>query len=232
MDITRHLSIFSPDVAVPVHLIGAGAIGSRIFAALTELGVRDITVYDFDKVEKHNLPNQLFLDHHIGTSKVDALADWFLFKTGDNPHGFEGINFIADKAMPEDCDPSTTQVIIYAVDTMHGRKSLGKPRINLPFDKNILGIDVRMASNYGNVYSFLQGSETDQWYETLTDDETTELSPCGTSISVGVTASILSDLAVWEYIKFCNQTERAQKTNVFLNPLIIKADPWSVPDEN
>ncbi len=35
-----------------IDLIGAGAIGSRVWAALVELGLTDMSVYDFDDVEQ------------------------------------------------------------------------------------------------------------------------------------------------------------------------------------
>lgn len=229
MDITRHYSIFDPSVAVPVRLIGAGAIGSRIFAALAELGVSDITIFDFDKVEAHNLPNQLYFKDHIGVLKTDAAADWYKHKTGENPHT-GGLKFIGDKASVDDCNHEG--VTFFAVDSMAARKELGTSFILKPDNPKHLGIDVRMASNYGNVYSFTQGEEADEWYGTLTDDETTEVSACGLPISVGTTAEIIANFAIWEYIKYCNGKNRAEKLNVFLDPLIIASQPWSVTSEH
>jgi tRNA A37 threonylcarbamoyladenosine dehydratase len=44
----------------PVTVIGAGGIGAAMVVALAKTGFENITVYDFDTVEEHNLPNQLF----------------------------------------------------------------------------------------------------------------------------------------------------------------------------
>lgn len=222
MDLIRHLSIFDPADAKNVTIIGAGAIGSRIYAALVELGVPNITVYDFDKVEGHNLPNQIFGHADVGEYKIDGLQRWALNKTGEHPAA-GGHRFIADRAGVSDID---NHVTFLAVDTMAGRLELGRS-----FTENLaegkLGIDVRMASNYGNVYSFLGKEETLKWYDTLTDDETTEVSACGLPISVGTTAELLSNFAVWEYIRHCNDSGRCQKINMFLNPLMITSQPWS-----
>jgi len=43
----------------PVTVIGAGGIGAATVVALAKTGFENITVYDFDTVEEHNLPNQL-----------------------------------------------------------------------------------------------------------------------------------------------------------------------------
>ena len=59
INIMRHESVFNPaDYPYPVHIIGAGATGSRVFAAITELGMKHVHVYDPDVVEDHNLANQ------------------------------------------------------------------------------------------------------------------------------------------------------------------------------
>ncbi len=57
----RQLDIADPatfqDKSITV--IGAGGIGAALVIALAKTGFRNIAVYDFDKVEEHNIPNQL-----------------------------------------------------------------------------------------------------------------------------------------------------------------------------
>ena len=57
----RQLDIADPsqfkDKSITV--IGAGGIGAATVVALAKTGFENITVYDFDSVEEHNLPNQL-----------------------------------------------------------------------------------------------------------------------------------------------------------------------------
>ena len=43
----------------PVTVVGAGGIGAATVVAFAKTGFENITVYDFDSVEDHNLPNQL-----------------------------------------------------------------------------------------------------------------------------------------------------------------------------
>ena len=43
----------------PITVVGAGGIGAATVVALAKTGFENITVYDFDKIEDHNFPNQL-----------------------------------------------------------------------------------------------------------------------------------------------------------------------------
>src|SRR3990167_258096 len=70
----RQLDFFDPRKHnVPVHIVGAGGIGSFAALALAKLGLTNINVYDFDTVEAHNQPNQLFGPDDVGDLKVSAL---------------------------------------------------------------------------------------------------------------------------------------------------------------
>lgn len=70
----RQLDIIHPDkLAFPITIIGAGASGSYTALALAKMGCTNITVFDFDTVEPHNQPNQLYGAEYIGQPKVLAL---------------------------------------------------------------------------------------------------------------------------------------------------------------
>jgi len=60
------------------HIIGCGSVGSTVAELLARHGITDISLYDFDKVEPHNLVNQMFVQKHIGMPKVEALRDILL----------------------------------------------------------------------------------------------------------------------------------------------------------
>src|SRR5690554_7355564 len=49
---------------------------------LAKLGITNITVWDFDVVEEHNVPNQLFGLNDIGKPKVEALKQIVAEHTG------------------------------------------------------------------------------------------------------------------------------------------------------
>jgi molybdopterin/thiamine biosynthesis adenylyltransferase len=84
----RQLDIFDPSAYtdVPIHIIGCGGIGSFVAYNLGMLGLAgNLILWDNDKVEEHNIPNQNFLIEHIGMSKAVALADLITRKTGSSP---------------------------------------------------------------------------------------------------------------------------------------------------
>ena len=56
-------------------VVGAGAVGNEVLKNLTLLGVGHIRVFDFDKIEEHNLTRcVLFREADIGCYKADAAA--------------------------------------------------------------------------------------------------------------------------------------------------------------
>lgn len=65
------------DVLGSKHLTvcGAGAIGSNLVDNLARQGFKSFRVIDFDKVDKHNINNQLYHSLDAGRIKVLALED-------------------------------------------------------------------------------------------------------------------------------------------------------------
>ena len=75
LNTNKFLEFFDAEnVKHPVHIIGCGAIGSHICEQLARLGFESIHLYDFDKVEAHNIANQMFEFNQIGMPKVEACA--------------------------------------------------------------------------------------------------------------------------------------------------------------
>lgn len=76
MDLNKSRDFFNPEkVKKRCHIIGCGSIGSNVAELLVRQGVEDITLWDMDHVEPHNIVNQLFDETHIGQEKTKALAD-------------------------------------------------------------------------------------------------------------------------------------------------------------
>lgn len=57
-----------------VGVVGLGGLGSNIAVALTRLGVSNLYLYDFDKVELSNLNRQYYFLDDVGEYKADALV--------------------------------------------------------------------------------------------------------------------------------------------------------------
>ena len=70
MNLLRQLEFLNPNtITETIHIIGLGAIGSNIAMHLTRMGFNKFTLYDFDGVESHNIPNQIYDTEDIGKAK-------------------------------------------------------------------------------------------------------------------------------------------------------------------
>ena len=196
LDIIRHIEVFSPYTfgETQVDFIGVGATGSRMALGAAKLGIQNIHVWDFDKVEPHNVPNQVFGNNHVGMLKVEALRDIIKEQTGTeitiHPDRVDGSQRLGD-------------VVFLLTDTMASRQKIWnaglryKPRVKFM-------IETRMGKNSGRVYALNPSnpSHVHGWEETLYTDDVAEVSACGTSITVGSTAEVVSGLAVWQLIRW------------------------------
>lgn len=73
MDLSKSFEYFDPNRVEGIcHIIGCGSVGSTIAENLARLGVTRFALYDFDKVEAHNIANQMFVNSDIGSLKVEA----------------------------------------------------------------------------------------------------------------------------------------------------------------
>ena len=77
MNLSKSLEYFDPlnQVDGAIHIIGVGAMGSRVAELLARLGIRKIHIWDMDTVEDKNITNQAYYHRHIGMKKTDALED-------------------------------------------------------------------------------------------------------------------------------------------------------------
>lgn len=185
MDFQRQLKMFDPEKEgkVPISLIGAGAIGSMSALFLAKVGFSDITVYDHDKVEEHNIPNQFFPLDSVGHFKVEALQRIILDYTG-----------VEIKPHPVKWEKQPLKgIVISAVDSMAVRKKLFDQMIvdeNIKYliDPRMGGLDLRVAAvNIKNHKKY-------SWYS---DDQAIP-AECGMQsimFNVGIVSGIVCNMA-------------------------------------
>ena len=174
---------------------------------LAKLGVQNLHVWDFDKIEPHNLANQCYALEDVGEQKVDALAKGIKRYTG------------LEVTTHNEAVTGRTrlgEVVFLLTDTMASRKEIWKGAIaHNPMIKRM--IETRMGVDVGRVYSVRPTSlpEAELWEDTLcSDDEATD-SVCGASVTVGPTAELVSAYALWAFLGWLRweQTgEREPKT--------------------
>lgn len=220
VDAIRHLKYFDPDAFGKrrVDVIGAGATGSKVVMGLAKLGITNIHAWDFDKVEVHNVANQLFGNQDVGKFKVEALAEIVKRDTGT-----------AITAHNEKVDGSQSlgDVVFLLTDTMASRKAIWEKGIRYKPNIQVM-IETRMGGDNGRLYcvSPILPASVKGWEATLYDDDKAEVSACGSSISVGPTADVLAGMAVWQAIRWFTYSQKGGDAPEFemlfaLNPFFI-----------
>lgn len=213
-DYWRQLDLFSPEKFgdKEVHVIGVGATGSYVALLLAKMGVQNIHVWDFDDVESHNLPNQVYRLKDVGRAKVDALKEIISDATGIE---ISAHNQAVTGGM------ALRGIVFLLVDSMNVRKDIwsGSLKFKLPVE---LMVETRMAIDNGRVYAIRPSRPADikLWEGTLYSDEEAEESPC-TSRSIAPTVAYIASLAVWKLIKFHNGEDFEQELIVSARPSTI-----------
>jgi molybdopterin/thiamine biosynthesis adenylyltransferase len=120
-------------------------------------------------------------------------------------------------------------IVFLLTDTMDSRREIAENSLKL--NNQVLAvIETRMAISHGNVFCFDPKNLTqyNKWVNTLISDDEGEESACGTSLTVGTTASIIANLAVNHMMTYLTNPDVIPDdiTDVFLNPLILNTRTW------
>lgn len=162
---TRQLGFFNPDEHhTAATIVGCGGIGSFAAIALAKLGFDHFDLIDFDTVEAHNFPNQMFGPSNVGETKVGSLA-------GEISHFNPDANIDAHNRSLDAGPLPINPIIVSALDSMVWRKELWNlARMKLQCR---LFIDGRLAGQKIIVYAARPSNMTDiEGYEcTLYSDE-------------------------------------------------------------
>ena len=194
MDLSRQKGWFEPEQwNKEVHIIGVGAVGSWVALQLAKMGVRNMTLHDFDKVEAHNLCNQVYGVNDIGKHKVDTLADIIENLTHYRPQ-------TSKLRVKESSAYKYKGFVFVLTDTMKSRNEIFE---GLKNGKAEYLIETRMGAECGRVYTVNLNDDyaCNAYKSTLYTDEQAETSLCGTSLSLLPTALNIASLACWTVIK-------------------------------
>ena len=204
----RHNEVFQPDLFGQrrVDVIGVGATGSRVVMELVRLGVQQLHVWDFDRVESHNLANQAYGLEDVGKLKVEALAG-LAARTA-------GVSLVLHPvaATPND---QFGEVVFLLTDTMASRREIFDGALKLRIGTRRV-IETRMGVEQGRVYSIdprvpvqIRG-----WEQSLYKDDQAVPSACGSTTTVGATAEILAGLAVWQFVRWWKLEQGTSETGL------------------
>jgi molybdopterin/thiamine biosynthesis adenylyltransferase len=194
LDVRRHAELFDPyTFDTPVTIIGAGATGSWLALALAKLGITNITIYDFDIVEEHNVANQAYGREDIGIPKVEALESALVWHSDYRPI-VKNAKFINQRLQG---------IVFCMVDSMAVRKQIWENSVKMKSAVKLF-VEPRMGLNEARVYNVdpmnmehIRRYE-DCWYS----DEEAEVSACGTSQTVISTALATASWCSRQLINF------------------------------
>lgn len=204
MNLSKSLEYFDPinDVKAPIHIIGVGAMGSRIAELLVRLGIRQLHIWDMDVVEDKNITNQLYFHKQIGLPKTEALEEIL-----------KEINPQVDvKKHGKYTNQNLSGYIFLCVDSIELRYEIANANKD---NKYILGMfDTRMrledAQSYGANWADEDAKRAFIATMNFTDEEAKEATPvsaCGTSLSVASTVVSTAAFTVSNFMNLVRKKE-------------------------
>lgn len=205
LDYWRQMDVIDPasDLKHPVTVIGAGGIGSPTVLALSKMGCGDITVWDDDTIETHNLPNQVYRTEDIGKTKVEALAEIC-----------EAFGAVEIKKQEERfVDQQLAGIVVSGVDSMVARKKIWA---KVKYNPNVkVYVEARMGAEVCRIYTIQTCSPSDiKMYEkTLYDDDKALEAPC-TERAIIYNVFMIAAL-------ICNQVKKFAKGEVMHSEIIF-----------
>ena len=170
VDFSRQTDLVDTEaLETPVTLIGCGGIDSFSALALAKMGCVHLTIFDDDRVEEQNIPNQLYRPDDVGRLKVECLADIIKSFTGT---GIE--------TRPERVQSQRLQgIVVSGVDSMEARRRIWDRSIR--YKAGVAAyIDARMGAEVARIYTVRPADPDDvrSYERTLySDDEALQL-PC------------------------------------------------------
>lgn len=201
LDLSKTYEFFQPEkVGARIHIVGCGSVGSTIAENLVRCGVTELTLWDFDKVEPHNLANQMFRQQDIGKTKVEALFD---ILKDINPEVASTIELKPDgwkgKLM--------SGYIFLCVDSIELRREIVEKHMDSPYVKAVFDFRTLLegAQHYAADWRDLKMKQDILKSMNFSHEEAKEETPvsaCGVTLGVATTVRLICALGVNNFINF------------------------------
>lgn len=197
MNLNKHREFFDPDsdLKFPIHIIGVGAVGSSMVEQLIRLGISQIHIYDFDKVEPHNITNQIYFNNQIGQPKEKAITD---IAKMINPN----VDVIAHGRYT---DQPLAGYIFLCIDDIDLRRTICQENYYNNSIKAIFDIRMRLIDSQGYTANWSKKNEKDNLIKTMNFSHseaknTTPISACGTTLNVTPTVRLITSYQIANWI--------------------------------
>ncbi|MCD8376447.1 MAG: ThiF family adenylyltransferase [Oscillospiraceae bacterium] len=201
IDLSKSYDFFQPEkVTERIHIIGCGSVGSTIATLLVRSGLTKLTLWDFDRVEAHNVVNQQFRQQDVGKLKVEALH---AILAEINPE----INNTVE-LKPEGWQGKILSGYIFmAVDDIDVRRDIVQKHFNnmnikAVFDfRTLLEGAQHYAADWSD-YKMKQNLLNSMQFTNEEAAEETPVSACGVTLGVATTVWLICSLGVNNFLNF------------------------------
>lgn len=201
MDLSKSYEFFQPEKdQARIHIVGCGSVGSTVAENLARCGVTKMTLWDFDKVEPHNIVNQMFDQNDVGKLKVKALKD---ILTDINPEISDQIEI-----KPEGWQGKLMSGYIFlCVDSIELRREIVEKHFDSPYVKAVFDFRTLLesAQHYAadwSDYKMKKDLLNSMQFSHDEAKEETPVSACGVTLGVATTVRLICALGVNNYINF------------------------------
>ena len=199
MNLSKSYEFFQPENdTARIHIVGCGSVGSTVAENLVRCGVTNLTLWDFDTVEAHNVANQMFRQQDVGRLKVEALYD-ILFDI--NPEiagrvkleskGWQGKNM--------------SGYIVLAVDNIDLRREIIEQHMNSIFVKAVFDVRTGLTDAQHFAADWADKKQKEALLNSMQfshEEVKDAVSACGVTLGVVTTVRLISAICVNNYIKF------------------------------
>ena len=203
MDLSKSYEYFQPEKNdVRIHVIGCGSVGSTVAENLVRMGITNLTIWDMDVVEAHNLANQMFRQKDIGKPKVDAVAEILAEINPDitgslqlKPNGWTG--------------QLLSGFVFLCVDNIELRRQIVEKHMNSKIIKAMFDFRTRLedAQHYAADWSDARMKDDFLRSMQFSHDEAKEETPvsaCNVTLGVCPTVRVICAYGVSNFINFWN----------------------------
>lgn len=215
MDLSKSYEFFQPDkVTGRIHIIGCGSVGSTVAELLTRLGLTKITLYDMDKVEEHNLANQMFTTANIHQEKVLAVAERMKLI---NPDIEKDLILVRDGWHGQ----KLSGYVFLCVDNIDLRRKIATENVNNPFIKAMFDFRTRLTDSQHYAADWKKAEQKKRFIDSMDfsqdeADAATPVSACNVSLCVMPTVWSCSMAGVCNFVNLIAGKEI--KLAVLTNP--------------
>lgn len=206
INLNKHMEFVDPNKLkenkLNVNIIGVGAVGSYIALQAVKLGIPELTIWDFDTVDDHNITNQVYTFNDVNKLKVDALEEHLM---ASNP------DLILHKKGKWNPGDPVDGVVFLEVDSMKVRQAFVED--NEYNDLLKLVIDARIGLETGEVHccKWDDDDSRENYINKVNsfndDDANVTVSACGTTLSVSPSVYLSAATAVATLINFINKKD-------------------------